>query len=223
MWRFLRSPRRVLGSLLAISLAISCLCLCAMIPYAYWDRPRIEIVSVNECMIKLSFIARVVVEGETFVYQNWRCASRTTARDQDCDKLSALLNSPDFLQTYRTEAVKRHGRLSDLFEGSDQRLAFRCEPAKYAVIDGLLQDFDGMGVSGIYSKRFAVHQPAYPWSRWLQARLPFMPNKTKLCQEANELNQDAADVLDSQVRQVCPDAEPLPPGTGWANTVRKKS
>jgi hypothetical protein len=120
MWRLLRSPRRVLASVLAAGVV----CLCCMIPYAYWDRPRVEIESVDQSWMDLCLAARVTAVGETYVYQTWICANRKDGPHRD-DKLSVHLNSAAFFQKYRKAAIERHDRLSDLFQTPDtQRLCF---------------------------------------------------------------------------------------------------
>lgn len=215
MWQFLRSPRRVLASLLAVG----CLCLCGMIPYAYCDRPRVETASVEQGWMDLCLSARITVDGETFIYRTWIGADRKGGQRGDCDKLSVQLNSADFLQTYREAVIERHDRLAELFQAADaERLAFRCKRTKYITSKGVLEDFDGMVVCGVFSKRFSVHRPTYRWSGWLQARLPFMPDEVKLYKEADGLNRDASDVLEHQVRLVCPDLERVAPGLGWSES-----
>lgn len=211
MWRFIRSPRRLLGSVL-----LACgLCLCYMIPYAYWDRPRLEVVSVDEGMRDLCLSAQVTVQDESFIYQTWTCVSRKDGQDPGCDVLSAKLNSADFLQRFREAAIQRHGRLSELFHSlGDNRLAFRCKSPKYLPrsqsLLSPLDDFRGMIVCGVFSKRFSAHRPTYGWSDWLQERLPLMPDIGELRKRADELNQDATDTLDAQIRLVYPNLE-------WSN------
>ncbi len=208
MWHFISSPRRVL----ACVLVAFCLSLCYMIPYAYWDRPRLEVVSVDQGMMDLCLSARVTVQGESYIYQTWTCANRQDGRNRDCDELSAQLNSADFLQGYRKAATQRYGRLSELFQGSDgNRLAFRCKSPKYVsksqAPTASLQAFNGMVVCGIFSKRFSVSRATYQWSGWLQSYLPFIPDRVELQKGADRLNQDAIDVLDGQLRLLHPDLQ----------------
>ena len=216
-----------MGSILAAGI----LCLCCMIPYAYWDRPRIEIETVDADWLKLCLSARVTVTGETYIYQTWACTTRKGERSPNCGDLSARLSSAAFLQQYEKAAANRYGDLAELFAGPDvARLAFRCERVKYlspaagsalrpapeefngVVVWGILskpapEEFNGVVVGGILSKRFLVHRPKYQWSDWLQSHLPFMPDRARLQEEADELNKDAIVALDRQVRRECPDLE----------------
>jgi hypothetical protein len=217
MWRFIRSPRRVLGTVL-IAL---CLCVCCMIPYSYWDRPRIEVASVSQDWMDLCLSARVTYEGETFVYRTWFCTKKRETANPNCDVLSAELNSADFLQRYRQAVVKHDGHLSALFQGSaGDRLAFRCKAPKYVMPPSHpapVEDFDGMVVRGIFSKRFSVSRPTYQWSGWFQTRLPFMPDSAKLQKEADMLNHDAIDALDAQLRLLHPDFDwSVRPDWSWS-------
>jgi hypothetical protein len=218
MWQFLRSPRRVL----ACVLFAFCLCLCYMIPYAYWDRPRVEIESVGQDWMDLCLSARVTVQGESYIYQTWTCANRKDGRNRDCDELSAKLNSDDFLQRYRNAAIRRSGRLSELFQSSDGNpLAFRCKSPKYVSQSQSptvpLQDFNGMVVCGIFSRRFSVSRATYRWSGWLQSYLPFIPDKVELQKRADRLNQDAIAVLDGQLRLLHPDLQwSVHPDWSWS-------
>lgn len=212
MWRFLRSPRRVLASVLAAG----CVCLLGMIIYAYWDRPRIEVESVDPSWVDLFLSVHVSVTGETYVYRIWTSADQDNGHHLSCEELSARLNSSDFLQQYKKAAIQRYGRLSKLFAGPDSgRLAFRCKKSDHiartpppAPPDAKVGDyFAGVMVSGVLSKRFAVHRPTYQWSGWLQSRLPFLSESVGLQKEADEFNQDAVDVLDAQLRLVDPNRE----------------
>jgi hypothetical protein len=210
MWRFLRSPRRVLATVLIAC----CVCLPCMIVYAYSDRPRIEIKSVDEGSVELFLSALAAETGETYVYRIWTCADQSNGHDLNCKELSARLNSTDFLRQYKEVAIQRYGRLSQLFAGAGSgRLAFRCEKSEHiartvlAPPDAKVDYFAGVMVWGILSKRFSVHRPTYEWSGWLQAHLPFLPDRVELQTEADEFNQDAVDVLDAQLRLVDPNRE----------------
>ncbi len=213
MWRFLRSPRRVLASVLVAG----SVCLLCMIVYAYWDRPRIEIKSLDETFMEFCLstgFGRGV--GDTYIYRIWTCPDQSNVHHLTCEELSARLNSTDFLQQYKNAATQRYGRLSELFAGPDGgRLAFRCKRSDHiartpppAPPDAKVGDFfAGLMVSGVFFQRFAVHRPTYEWSGWLQTHLPFLPDTVRLQKEADEFNQDAVDILDAQLRLVDPSRE----------------
>ena len=182
-----------LAFLLAVGMAI----------YAYADRPRLEVVPLDEIWLNvLSQPYRVTVSGDsTFIYGTWECRDKDGKARYDAEALCYRLRSPDFLESYAAAAVARHHKLSELFSGADGRLACR----HYRNEEAFARDV--LYIRALLSRRFKVRSPTYSWSEWMQHRLPFMPDKMALVRIANERNRDATEVLDSQIRKAFPDLE----------------
>jgi hypothetical protein len=196
MLQFLRSPRRVLGSICGIGL----LCLCYMVLYAYWNAPRLKCERVDESTIDFHLI-RAKVSGLGSIYSCWDCPDEPENQKIDCRQLLDQLNSPEFMRDYRHALTARYPSLSELFTGTtEDRLVFQCDRSKHSYPKD-----DALFLRGIYSCHYCVPTPAYAWCCWLQEHLPFMPDRAKLAQDADERNRDAIDILSIQVRRAFPE------------------
>lgn len=201
MWCFISSPRRVLASVLVAF----CLCLCCMTLFAYWDGPRLDTASVDNDLMDL-FVGDFDVSfglGQTHINAKWDCPDKNGKQRYDAETLCDRLRAANFLKDFRAVAIARNSRLSELFNiNDDGRLVCRCHRNRppYSRRDILF-------VRAIYSKRFCARSPAYEWSRWLQERLPFMPDRAAIEKEADKFNKDAVDALDAQVRLAFPHLE----------------
>ena len=199
IWRFLCSPRRVFGAISALAFLIAV----GMAIYAYTDRPRLEVVPLDETLLNvLSQPYSVTITGDsTFIYGTWECRDKDGKARYDAEALCSRLRSPDFLESYAAAAIAHHHRLSELFSGTDGGLVCRHYRNEEAYSRNVLC------IRAMFSRRFAVRSPTYSWSKWMQHRLPFMPDRTALIRIANERNRQATDVLDSQIRKAFPDLE----------------
>ncbi|MGO8688430.1 MAG: hypothetical protein ACLQLG_02245 [Thermoguttaceae bacterium] len=107
-------------------------------------------------------------------------------------ELIRRLNAPEFAE--QLKAATRHRRLLS-------RLVAE-EPISFSITS---PEYRGVAVHGWLPRMCAVESSRYELVRWLQQRLPGMPDSAELIElqtEADALNREARDVIDSQVKQV---------------------
>ena len=156
--------------------------------------PRVLLLSVLAVAMVVLFIATVIAYWDL---PRVRVAPGLTmstlvvpeGRSLNQEHLLARLNAPEFAEQLMTSS-RAHRRL---FEPSDRdNLTFSVAPC-------LVED---LAVYGVLSRMYSVEGSRFGLVLWLQDRLPGMPDMAELDTEVNQLNREAHDLMNREVKQV---------------------
>lgn len=196
-FRSFSNPRILLPLLLVVGLYWS-------VVWAYLDRPRLQagFGGIGDTIpVRQNDFANVQVRGGRFRAELDRqlnsaefmaALSALDARQprllRQRTRVSVRSATPGGLdvQTFVAEASTM---VSDAFEGE-----------AVAIIVGESEESD-LYLMYLYPRSYSVHRPDNEWIRWLQARLPGMPDEARLAREAEEGN----DTVKNDIRRLLQD------------------
>lgn len=201
IWRSLSNPRVLLSSLLAVVLFYS-------IIWAYVDRPRL--------LVGFGGIADTIPVAQT------DCDGVEVRSVQFRGELEKRLVSTAFMQALHAKDIRQPRLLREDTSVVVSHLpapSLDANPMAAELSTGIVNayqsqalvimigfcDRSDVSLMYFYPRSYSVHRPTNAWIRWLQVKLPGMPDESRLAMEADTANKAAKDDISELVASTVQD------------------